>query len=91
MLRIRLQRHGSTHAPIYRIAVCENTARRDGRFVEILGTYNPSPKGKAVGLTLDVARADYWLRCGAQPSDTARSLIKRARKEAAPAPAPAAA
>ncbi len=93
MLRIRLQRHGSTHAPIYRIAVCENTARRDGRFVEILGSYNPSPKGKAVGLTLDVARADYWIKCGAQPSDTVRALIKRAKKEAeavAPAATPAA-
>lgn len=92
MLRIRLQRHGSTHAPIYRIAVCENTARRDGRFVEILGTYNPSPRGKAIGLTLDLERADHWLKCGAQPSDTARSLIKRARKETATAvEAPAAA
>lgn len=89
MLRIRLQRHGSTHAPIYRIVVCENTARRDGRFVEILGTYNPSPKGKAVGLTLNLDRADYWMKCGAQPSETARSLVKRARKEAAAAPAAA--
>lgn len=87
MLRIRLQRHGSTHAPIYRIAVCENTARRDGRFVEILGSYNPSPKGKAIGLNVDLARADYWIKCGAQPSDTVRSLIKRARKETAAAPA----
>lgn len=89
MLRIRLQRHGSVHAPIYRIAVCENTARRDGRFVEILGSYNPSPRGKAIGLTLNLERVDYWLKCGAQPSDTARSLIKRARKEAAAAPAEA--
>ncbi len=88
MLRIRLQRHGSAHAPIYRIVVCESTSRRDGRFVEILGTYNPSPRGKAVPLTLALDRADYWLKCGAQPSDTAKSLIKKARKsvpEAAPA------
>lgn len=87
MLRIRLQRHGSTHAPIYRLAVCESTARRDGRFVEVIGSYNPSPKGKAVGLAIDLARADYWIKCGAQPSETARSLIKRARKETVAAPA----
>ena len=85
MLRIRLQRHGSTHAPIYRLAICESSARRDGRFVEVIGSYNPSAKGKAVGLSVDLARADYWIKCGAQPSETVRSLIKRARKEAAAA------
>lgn len=89
MLRIRLQRHGSVHAPMYRIAVCENTAPRDGRFVEIIGSYNPVPRGKDVGLAIKLDRADYWMKCGAQPSDTVRSLIKRARKEAASAPAEA--
>ncbi|MCD8284296.1 MAG: 30S ribosomal protein S16 [Opitutae bacterium] len=87
MLRIRLQRHGSTHAPIYRIVVCERTSPRDGRFVEIVGTYNPSPSGKAVALAVKLDRVDYWTKCGAQPSETVRSLIKRARKEAAAAAA----
>ncbi|MDR2512325.1 MAG: 30S ribosomal protein S16 [Puniceicoccales bacterium] len=80
MVRIRLQRHGSTHAPSYRLVACEHTFRRDGRFVEILGSYIPSPKGKAVPLALNLDRVDYWLSVGAQPSDTVRSLIKRARK-----------
>ncbi len=83
MLRIRLQRKGATHAPIYRIVVCESTSPRDGRFVEILGTYHPSPSGKVVPLTIKLDRVDYWLKCGAQPSDTTKSLIKRARKATA--------
>lgn len=86
MLRIRLQRHGSTHHPIYRLVVCESTARRDGRFVEIVGTYEPAAQGKAIPLTVNLERVDYWTKCGAQPSDTVRSLIKKARK-AAEAPA----
>ncbi|MDR1817529.1 MAG: 30S ribosomal protein S16 [Puniceicoccales bacterium] len=88
MVRIRLQRHGSTHTPNYRLVACEQTVRRDGRFIEVLGTYNPVAKGKSVPLALNLDRVDYWLGVGAQPSETARSLIKRARK-AAPAPAPA--
>lgn len=80
MVRIRLQRHGSAHAPVYRVVACESTTRRDGRFVEILGVYSPCAKGKEVELKLNLDRVDHWLSVGAQPSDTARSLIKRARK-----------
>lgn len=87
MLRIRLQRHGAAHAPNYRLVVCESTARRDGRFVEIVGAYNPAAKGNTQPLTVDLDRVDYWVKCGAQPSDTVRSLIKRARKEVTAAPA----
>ncbi|MBR5622059.1 MAG: 30S ribosomal protein S16 [Opitutales bacterium] len=87
MLRIRLQRHGAAHAPNYRLVVCESTARRDGRFVEIVGSYNPAAKGKTEPLKVALDRVDYWLKCGAQPSETVASLIKRARKEVAAAPA----
>jgi len=80
MVRIRLQRHGSTHNPNYRLVACEQTVRRDGRFIEVLGTYNPVAKGQSKPLELNLDRVDYWLGVGAQPSDTARSLIKRARK-----------
>lgn len=85
MLRIRLQRHGSTHHPVYRLVVCESTSRRDGRFVEIVGSYEPSARGNSVPFSVKLERVDYWLKCGAQPSDTVRSLIKKARKAAAPA------
>lgn len=84
-LKIKLQRGGATHNPVYRVVVAEARGRRDGRFVEKLGTYLPSPKGKQIELTLDVERADYWMSVGAKPTDTANSLIKRARKEASAA------
>ena len=89
-LKIRLSRIGTTHAPVYHVVVAEARSRRDGRPAEILGTYNPRAAGEQ--LTLKVDRADYWLSQGAKPTDTALSLIKKARKassEAAPAPAAA--
>lgn len=78
-LKIRLQRHGSTHEPMYRLVVAESSSRRDGKFVETLGMYNPSPRGKDVDLKINVERAEYWLGVGAQPSDTAKALIKKAK------------
>ncbi|OUW19625.1 MAG: 30S ribosomal protein S16 [Opitutales bacterium TMED158] len=81
-LKIKLQRGGATHNPVYRVVVSEARGRRDGRFVEKLGTYIPRAKGQQVELTLNVDRADYWMSVGAKPTDTANSLIKRARKEA---------
>jgi ribosomal protein S16 len=82
-LKIRLSRIGSTHNPVYHVVVAEARSRRDGAATEILGTYNPRAKKDA--LTLNVERADYWLSKGALPTDTAKSLIKTARKAAAPA------
>ncbi|MDR2844838.1 MAG: 30S ribosomal protein S16 [Puniceicoccales bacterium] len=82
MVRIRLQRHGSTHSPHYRLVACEQTTRRDGRFIEILGTYSPCAKGKEVEVKVNLDRVEHWLSVGAQPSDTVRSLVKRARKSA---------
>lgn len=78
-LRIRLQRHGSVHNPMYRLVVAESTSSRDGKFVENLGLYNPSPRGKDVETQINVERADYWLSVGALPSDTAKTVIKKAR------------
>lgn len=79
-LRIRLQRHGSTHAPTYRMVVAEKVARRDGKFVENLGYYNPKARGQETEFKLDLDRVDYWTSVGAQLSDTAKSLVKRAKK-----------
>ena len=84
-LKIRLQRGGSNHKPHYRMVVAESTNRRDGRFVEILGTYDPRNKSESAQSNLKMDRIDYWVGVGAQPSDTCRALIKRARKSAAAA------
>ncbi|MDR2735409.1 MAG: 30S ribosomal protein S16 [Puniceicoccales bacterium] len=79
-LKIRLQRHGATHKPIYKVVVAESSWRRDGRFVEKLGTYDPQARGKAVELTLDIDRVDHWLGVGAKPTETVSTLIRRSRK-----------
>jgi small subunit ribosomal protein S16 len=81
-LKIRLQRHGASHRPFYRMVVTEATARRDGRFVEVLGTYEPQAKRATDELNLKVDRIDYWKSVGAKPTDTAASLIRKARREA---------
>ena len=81
-LKIRLQRHGASHKPSYRMVVTETAARRDGRFVEILGTYNPQAVRKEDELRLKLDRVDHWTSVGAKASDTAASLIRRARREA---------
>lgn len=82
-LKIRLSRIGAVHKPIYHVVVAEARSRRDGAAVEVLGTYSPRAAGQQ--LTLDVARADYWVSKGATPTDTAVGLIKKAKKAAATA------
>ncbi len=84
-LKIRLSRIGSTHNPIYHVVVAEARSRRDGAATEILGTYNPRAKSDVLKLKVD--RVEYWLSKGATPTDTARGLIKTARKAATVAPA----
>ena len=81
-LKIRLSRIGATHQPHYRIVVAETRSRRDGDAVETVGTYDPRTKGEQVRIKLD--RVDYWISKGAKPSDTLHSIIKRARRAAAP-------
>ena len=81
-LKIRLQRHGASHRPFYRMVVTEALARRDGRFVEVLGTYEPQAKRATDELSVKLDRVDYWKSVGAKPTDTAASLIRKARREA---------
>lgn len=76
MVRIRLRRMGRKKAPFYRIVVADSQSPRDGRFIEIIGQYTPRQGNDAVNLQVD--RANYWLDQGAQPSDTVRSLLRRA-------------
>ena len=74
MLMIRLSRIGKKKHPFYRVVVTEKTRPRNGRFVEIVGTYDPQKKPALV--QLDSERVQYWLGKGAQPSDTVRSLLR---------------
>lgn len=76
MVRIRLRRIGRKKAPVYRIVVADSRSPRDGKFIEIIGQY--APRQQEGGLKVDTERANYWLDVGAQPTDTARSLLRRA-------------
>lgn len=77
MVAIRLNRQGSKDRPFYKIVVVDSRARRDGAFIEQLGTYNPMAEGE--NYTLDLEKADKWIANGAQPSETVASIIKKAR------------
>ena len=80
---IRLTRRGSNKNPFYRVVVADKRKPRDGRFIEILGTYNPVARGQEKEIQIDLAKADAWIRKGAQPSDTVRRLMKTLRKASA--------
>ena len=80
MLAIRLRRTGSTKRPYYRVVVADSREPRDGRFVEVLGHYDP--RKDPVVVKIDAERAQYWIGKGAQPSDTVRSLLKKQREAA---------
>ena len=92
MVTIRLRRAGSTKRPFFRVVVTDSRAARDSSFVEILGHYNPRSKPAVVDV--DKERVDFWLKKGARPSDTVRTLIARhltVKPAAAESGAPAAA
>jgi small subunit ribosomal protein S16 len=80
MLSIRLRRAGATKKPHYRVVVADSREPRDGRFVEVLGHYDPR-KHPAV-VKIDAERAEYWIGKGARPSDTVRSLLKQQARPA---------
>lgn len=79
-VRIRLKRAGAKNQPVYRVVVADSRSPRDGRFIEELGTYDPSRKGE--NFTLNLERANYWVGVGAQPSDTVASMIRKAAQKA---------
>src|ERR1700747_2079937 len=81
---IRLRREGTKNRPYYRVVVADNRSPRDGKFIEILGTYDPKQTGQ--NSSFNVERAEYWISKGAQPSDTVRSLIKKQKKTVAAVP-----
>lgn len=79
MVVIRLARVGSTHRPKYRVMVADSRRWAKGKFIEILGHYNPNPQGNDPGLKLDVEKANEWIAKGAQPTPRVKSLLKQAQ------------
>jgi small subunit ribosomal protein S16 len=82
-VKIRLARHGATKRPFYRIVVADSQCKRDGRFLENVGTYNPLTD--PVQVTLKTERVQYWLQQGAIPTDTVKTLLKNEGVTAQPA------
>jgi len=78
---IRLRREGAKNRPYYKVVVADSRSPRDGKFIEIIGTYDPKKPDHNSTLKLD--RIDHWISKGAQPSDTVRSLIKKNKKQSA--------
>lgn len=75
-LRIRLARHGAKKHPFYRIVVTNSEAKRDGRFIEIVGTYDPNHNPAKIALKQDLL--DQWQNKGAKPSTTVANILKKA-------------
>jgi small subunit ribosomal protein S16 len=80
---IRLRREGAKNRPYYKVVVTDSRSPRDGKFIELIGTYDPKKPDHNSTLKLD--RAEYWIARGAQPSDTVRSLIKKNKNPGAAA------
>jgi len=74
---IRLRREGTRNAPYYKVVVADKRSPRDGKFIEIVGNYDPKKTG--TNYTVKLARIDHWVKNGAQMSDTVRSIVKKAR------------
>ena len=88
MLAIRMRRAGAKNRPFFRIVVTEAKSAREGRFVEVLGHYDPRTKPETV--KIDRERLAHWIKSGANPSDTVRTLLDRLPADAPAADAPAA-
>ena len=79
-VHIRLRRTGTTRKPAYRVVVADSRAARDGKFIEVLGHYNPLTNPPTI--KIDVEKAQAWIAKGAQPSNTVKNLLARARAAA---------
>ena len=87
MVVIRLARGGAKKRPFYNVVVADSRSRRDGRFIERVGYYNPVASGGETSLSLSHERIDYWQSHGARLSDTVAMLVKRSAAKPAPAAA----
>ena len=78
---IRLARVGTKHAPKYRITVADSRRYVQSKYLDILGYYNPSPKGQDQKIVLDLEKAQEWIKKGAQPSDRVKTVMKMAQQK----------
>lgn len=78
-VKIRLKRMGAKKAPFYRVVVADSRYPRDGRFIEEIGTYDPI--ANPAKISIDVEKANAWIKNGAQPTDTVKSLLKKAGQQ----------
>ncbi len=83
MVCIRLSRAGAKKRPFYHVVVTDRRNRRDGRYIERVGYFNPVGRDHEENLRIDLERIDYWLGQGAQPSERVAALVKKHRKAAA--------
>jgi small subunit ribosomal protein S16 len=83
MVSIRLSRAGAKKRPFYHLVVTDSRNRRDGRYIERVGFFNPVGRDHEENLRIDLDRVDYWIGQGAQPSDRVASLLQAQRKAAA--------
>ncbi len=82
MVVIRLARLGAKKRPKYRVTVADSRYFRNGRFIEVIGHYNPNPRGQEQEVTLDLEKVRDWVSKGAQPTDRVKTLIKKAEANA---------
>jgi small subunit ribosomal protein S16 len=80
MVSIRLSRAGAKKSPFYHLVVTDSRNRRDGRYIERLGYFNPVGKSHEQNLRIDLERVDHWLSKGARPSERVQALLKASRK-----------
>jgi len=83
MVTIRLSRGGSKKKPFYQVVVTDSRNRRDGRYIERVGFFNPMARGQQERVRLDMERVDHWIGNGAQLSDRVRSIVKEHKKSEA--------
>lgn len=79
-VKIRLARHGAKKKPFYRVVACDSPSSRDGRFLEIVGTYDP--RDKATGIKLDLEKIQAWISRGAQLTDTVKKIVNYSERKA---------
>lgn len=80
MVVIRLARFGKKHSPKYRITVADSRRWLGGKFIEVIGHYNPTPQGQEKEFSVDMEKVQSWIKKGAQPSDRMKSLLRKAAK-----------
>ena len=82
MVVIRLSRQGATHSPKYRVTVADSRRSASKKYIEVVGRYNPLARGQEKKIELDLEKINEWIKTGAQPSDTVKSLMKKVEQEA---------